>query len=123
MSSHLPQNHHPSERPTLIRPRMIELCFQTAGLWQMAAQGRMGLPWKVHQVTALTAPKLNGEKIYAVVTPHPDEGTFDAEVMDANGTRYLRLGGYRTVELPDNVDAEPLKELQNLLSPHELAAS
>ncbi len=123
MSSHLPQNHQPSERPTLIRPRMIELCFQTAGLWQMAAQGRMGLPWKVQQVTTLTAPKPNGEKIYAVVTPHPDEGTFDAEVVDANGTRYLRLGGYRTVELPDNVDAEPLKELQNVLSPHELAAS
>ena len=123
MSPNLPENHQPSDRPTVIGPRMIELCFQTAGLWQMAAQGRMGLPWKVQQVSAHRAPKPNGNRLYAVVTPHPEQGTFDAEVMDANGQRYLRLGGYSTVELPDNVDAESLKALQNILSPHELATS
>ena len=123
MAPHLPDNHQPSERPTLVRPRMIELCFQTAGLWQMAAQGRMGLPWKVEEVSTQSAPKPNGNKIYAVVTPHPEQGTFDAEVMDAKGTRYLRLGGYRTVELPDKVDDQSLKAIQSVLSPREVAVS
>ena len=27
----LPPNHHPSELPTVMAPRLIELCFQTAG--------------------------------------------------------------------------------------------
>ncbi len=123
MSPHLPSNHEPSSKPTLIGPRLVELCFQTAGLWQIAAQSRMGLPWKVRELSAPTAPQPNGDKLYAVVTPHPDEGTFDAEVVDAKGTRYLQLGGYRTVELPDNVAAEPLKALQSILSLEELVVS
>ncbi len=121
MAPHLPDNHQPSDRPTLIWPRMIELCFQTAGLWQMAAQGRMGLPWKVQQVEAHSAPKPNGGRLYAVVTPHPAEGSFDAEVVDATGNRYLHLGGYQTVELPDRVDDESLKAIQSILAPHEVA--
>ncbi len=120
MSSHLPDNHQPSERPTLIGPRMIELCFQTAGLWEMAAHGRMGLPWKVQQVSTHSAPEPNGSTLYAVVTPHPDNGSFDAEVVDANGMQYLSLEGYSTVELPGSVDAEPLRAIQNILSPHEV---
>ena len=31
----LPGNHMPADRPTLMSPRLIELCFQTAGLWEM----------------------------------------------------------------------------------------
>ena len=123
MAARLPENHTPPDRPTLIGPRLIELCFQTAGLWQMAAQGRMGLPWKVQQVAAHSAPKPNGERLYAVVTPHPAEGSFDAEVVDAMGNRYLHLGGYRTVELPDRVDDESLKAIQSMLAPREVAVS
>ncbi len=53
----LPGNHDPSDRPTLMAPRLIELCFQTAGLWEMGVHGRMGLPLHVDQVRwlALTA--------------------------------------------------------------------
>jgi acyl transferase domain-containing protein/NAD(P)-dependent dehydrogenase (short-subunit alcohol dehydrogenase family) len=123
LSSNLPENHKPTERTTLVRPRLIELCFQTAGLWQMAAQGRMGLPWKVEQLQTNTAPKPNGEALYAVVTPHPEAGVFDAEVVDAKGTRYLRLNGYHTIELPDTIDSEQLKELQGMLLEHEVAVS
>ncbi|MGA2688375.1 MAG: hypothetical protein ABSE85_09935, partial [Candidatus Korobacteraceae bacterium] len=50
---------------------------------------------------------------YALVTPHPAEGTFDAEVVDAEGNRYLRLGGYRTAQVPSSVDTEPLKALHD----------
>ena len=51
MAKDLPANHHPSELPTLMAPRLIELCFQTAGLWEMGAQGRMGLPQHIDRVS------------------------------------------------------------------------
>jgi hypothetical protein len=90
------------------------LCFQTAGLWEMAAQSRMGLPWQVQDVSWLRAPDLTDHHaFYALVTPHPAEGTFDAEVVDAEGNRYLRLGGYRTAQVPSSVDTEPLKALHD----------
>ena len=37
-------------------PRLIELCFQTAGLWEMGVQSRMGLPQHVGRVALLQAP-------------------------------------------------------------------
>jgi hypothetical protein len=46
-----------------------------------------------------------------MMTPHIAEGTFDAEVVDAEGNRYLRLDGYRTAQVPSSVDTEPLKAL------------
>ena len=110
----LPDECKASDGPTLIGPRLIELCFQTAGLWEMAAQSRMGLPWQVQDVSWLRAPDLTDHHaFYALVTPHPAEGTFDAEVVDAEGNRYLRLGGYRTAQVPSSVDTEPLKALHD----------
>jgi hypothetical protein len=124
MTENLPSNHHPAERPTLAMPRLIELCFQTAGLWEMSGQGRMGLPQHVDQVClcATGVPPVqehgrNGHgtpvegRFYAVVTPNPDHGSLDAEVIDSTGRQYVRLSGYRTVALPNSVDAEPLKAL------------
>ena len=116
MTSGLPGNHHPSERPTLIAPRLIELCFQTAGVWEMGVQGRMGLPLHVHRVSLLPAAGLDERQLYAVVTPHPDQESFDADVVDTTGNHYLRLSGYRTVALPNGIDAEPLKVLQAAMS-------
>ena len=112
MSASLPANHHPSDLPILMAPRLIELCFQTAGLWEMSAQGRMGLPLHIDQVSILQNPELAQGALYAVVTPAPDEARFDAEVVDAAGAQYVKLTGYRTVALPNIVDLEPLKALQ-----------
>jgi len=116
MAKNLPDNHHPSELPTLIAPRLIELCFQTAGLWEMGVQGRMGLPLHIHKVRLYGEPDHAEGRLYAVVTPDPDQGSFHAEVVDAKGNRYLHLSGYRTVGLPDAVDAERLKALQAAMS-------
>ena len=116
MAEDLPGNHQPSDQPTLMAPRLIELCFQTAGLWELGAQSRFGLPQDVHQVSLLRAPELAEGKLYAVVTPCPEDGTFDAEVVDTKGNRYLYLSGYRTAALPGSVDEETLKALQAILS-------
>ena len=37
-------------QPTEIAPRLIELCFQTAGVWELGTVGRMGLPTHVDRV-------------------------------------------------------------------------
>jgi NAD(P)-dependent dehydrogenase (short-subunit alcohol dehydrogenase family)/acyl carrier protein len=112
MAEGLPANHHPSERPTIMAPRLIELCFQTAGLWEMSVQGRMGLPLHIDQVCLWRAPALAEGLLYAVATPRPDQESFDVEVVDAAGNRYLGIKGYRTAALPNGVDVEPLKALQ-----------
>jgi hypothetical protein len=123
MAGGLPRHHHPPGRPLSMAPRLIELCFQTAALWAVAAQGRIGLPQHVHTVSLLRAPELAEGPLYAVVTPRVDGGSCDAEVVDASGAIYLQMRGYRMVEHPDAVDAEPLKALQAVMAeePHLVA--
>jgi len=111
MAQSLPANHQPADRKTVLEPRLIEFCFQTAGLWEMSEDGRMGLPLHVHQVCPLTAPEQANGQFYAVITPQPDGGTFDAEVVDAAGKVYLQLHGYQTIALPESVSGELLKAL------------
>ena len=117
MAMGLPVNHQPSGLPTEMAPRLIELCFQTAGLWEMGAKNRLGLPTHVGHVNAHPATQLESGHLYAMVTPHPEQETFDAEVVDASGNRYLHIDGYRTAALPSPIDAESLASLQKLLIP------
>jgi len=123
MAEGLPPNHLPSELPVLIAPRLIELCFQTAGLWEMGGEGRMGLPLHIDCVSSslLAAAEPADTRLYAVVTS-AGRGSFDAEVVDTKGNRCLRLSGYRTVALPSAVDAERLKALKAAMSPDTVAA-
>ncbi len=116
MAGQLPGNHQPSDQPTLMAPRLIELCFQTAGLWEMSEQHRFGLPQNVHQVSLLRAPALSESQLYAVVTPNPDHESFDAEVVDTKGNCYVQLSGYRTAAMPGNVDVEPFKALHAVMA-------
>jgi acyl transferase domain-containing protein/acyl carrier protein len=123
LAGQLPDNHQPSDRPTLMSPRLIELCFQTAGLWELGMQSRMGLPLYVNSVSCFSAPRATEPALYAVVTPHPEQGSFDVDVVDAKGNVYLRVNGYRTVQVPETVASEPLKALQSALYPQEIAVS
>ena len=123
LSEHLPDNHVPSRLPTSIAPRQIELCFQTAGLWEMSVRGHMGLPehidfvsLSVHDVAQVKS------RLHAVVRPNPRSGSFDAEVVDANGNCYVQLGGYRTVEIPGAIDAERLRALHAAMLQEPVAA-
>ena len=123
LAADLPDNHQPSDLPTLMAPRLIELCFQTAGIWEIALNRRMGLPQHVHRVSRLRAPQLAEGRLYALVTPLAGVGTFDAEVVDTTGNCYLRLDGYRTVAVADGLDVEFLKTLQSVVLPETVTAS
>jgi hypothetical protein len=111
MAKDLPDNHQPSKLPTVLSPRLIELCFQTAGIWELGVQGRFGLPQHVDRIVPLRASDQVEGSLHAIAVPLP-EGGFDVEVADTAGTRYLKLEGYRTVALPGGFDVEAVKALQ-----------
>jgi NAD(P)-dependent dehydrogenase (short-subunit alcohol dehydrogenase family) len=122
MNRELPVNHHPAELATVVAPRLIELCFQTAGVWEMAIEGRMGLPLHIDRVSLFGACELPNVPLYAVVTPNANQKSFDAEVVDQTGNCYLRLIAYRTVAVPNAVDAAQIKKLQAAMSLGPVAA-
>src|SRR5208283_839771 len=81
MAADLPGNHHPSDQPLTIAPRLIELCFQTAGLFEMAVQHRMGLPRRVDRVLLYRSPDGANGPLFAMVTPDPAAESFHADVV------------------------------------------
>jgi hypothetical protein len=87
------------DAPVLIAPRLVELCFQTVGLFEAGTDGHLALPLHVGAV------RLNGrpeERAGLVATCRRDvDGGFSCAVRDEDGTLVLRLDGYRTVPLPD----------------------
>jgi acyl transferase domain-containing protein/acyl carrier protein/NAD(P)-dependent dehydrogenase (short-subunit alcohol dehydrogenase family) len=114
-AANLPANHEPGSLPTQVAPRLIELCFQTAGIWEMAVRSRMGLPYQIRKVRLLRSPEAAKFRLYAVATPNED-GSFDAQVVDEKGSLYLVLKGYRTMELPDPIDEALLKPLKKIIA-------
>ncbi|MGA2113600.1 MAG: SDR family NAD(P)-dependent oxidoreductase [Bryobacteraceae bacterium] len=105
LAADLPANHHPDDRPLAIAPRLIELCFQTAGIWEMAVKHSMGLPRRVNRVSLYRMPEAAAGPLFAVVTADAVTGGFDAYVVDQTGIPYLHVDGYRTVAFREDVDA------------------
>jgi hypothetical protein len=102
-------SHEPADRGTEFVPRLIELCFQTAGVWELGTAGRMGLPMHVDRVTRFAGADEPG-RLWAIVTPGAD--AIDAQVVDEAGRVRLRLEGYRTIELPGPLDPGALAPLR-----------
>jgi NAD(P)-dependent dehydrogenase (short-subunit alcohol dehydrogenase family)/acyl carrier protein len=112
-SASLPPDHEPSTEATLFAPRLIELCFQTAGLLEIGTRGKMGLPLHVERVRLLHEPTEKG-RLFALV--RPAEAGLEARVVDEEGHVYLALEGYRTVELPAAVDEKILESFRAVMS-------
>jgi hypothetical protein len=97
MSDHLPPNHQPEDQELVVAPRLVELCFQTAGLWEAGRDGRLALPMAVDRITFPATGTLDGVRSVARQGA-PD--AFDCVVVNGDGTVLVRLDGYRTVPLP-----------------------
>ncbi len=106
----LPANHEPASKPTEIAPRLIELCFQTAGVWELASEGRMALPTHVDRVVRYASAK-KPSRLWAVVTPR--DGSTDAEIVDEGGRVRVRLEGYRTIALPGELASDALAPIRS----------
>jgi hypothetical protein len=123
MSGKLAANHHPSDLTTLVSPRLIELCFQTAGICEIGTDGRMGLPLHIdHLSFSNQIVDADKETCHAVVTRKPEQNSFDAEIVDASGKRHVQLRGYHTVSVPGAIDPQKLKALQAAMMPDLVAA-
>jgi hypothetical protein len=123
LSDKLPANHHPAELLTHVGPRLIELCFQTAGICEMGIDGRMGLPLHIDRlIFSPQIAEVPNQPLYAVVTRKPEQSSFDAEVVDASGNCYVRLSGYHTVSVAGAIDPSKLKALQAAMTLDLVAA-
>jgi len=111
LAGELPADHEPPSSPIEFVPRLIELCFQTAGVWELGTAGRMGLPTRVERVVRYAGADAPGT-LWAVVSPRDGGDGVDAEVVDETGKVRVRLEGYRTIELPGGVDADALAPIR-----------
>ncbi|MCG8455089.1 MAG: polyketide synthase dehydratase domain-containing protein, partial [Holophagales bacterium] len=113
LPSELPPNHRPEELPLFAAPRLVELCFQTAGLGEMGTTGAMGLPQKLGRLAFGPGA---GEAAQGPLTAVVDEAGGRARVASADGIVLLTLEGYRTIALPGAVDAEAVRPLREVFA-------
>jgi NAD(P)-dependent dehydrogenase (short-subunit alcohol dehydrogenase family) len=101
MAVGLPPNAKPSRAEALVAPRLLELCFQAAGLWLLAKRETMGLPTTLERAAVFRPADAAGEKrLYATVAARAGGEAFDARVVDEKGLVHAEVVGYRTVALP-----------------------
>jgi len=104
MAQNLPPNYSPAEAASVMAPRLIEFCFQTAGIWEMQTKGVMALPLGIQSVTTYRQHEDAGDqRLYALVEAVDNGASFNALVVDATGAVYVKLTMYRTVQLPGSV--------------------
>ena len=112
MATELPPNHMPEDRVTWTGPRLVELCFQTAGMWEIGSTGTMALPMHIDKVIlGVEAPSDAVSGLTAVV--HPGSDSFDAVIVDGSGEALIAVEGYQTIHLPGALtddDIAPIKE-------------
>ncbi len=111
LAADLPPNHRRADAPLLVEPRLIELCFQTAGILELGTTGRLGLPLRVGAVEVLAVPDPVG-RWRAVVSPRADGRGVDAVVVDDAGHVRIALEAYETIALPAAVDEHALEPLR-----------
>jgi acyl transferase domain-containing protein/NAD(P)-dependent dehydrogenase (short-subunit alcohol dehydrogenase family)/acyl carrier protein len=117
LAADLPPDHS-SEEPFVLDPRILELAFQTAGIWELATVGRLALPAAFDRLVVPPKRPAPTGRVLASVRAHgaTDTGSaFDAVVSDEAGAVLLQLEGYRTIPLPWSVD-------EGLLGPLRAAA-
>ncbi|MGV1005932.1 MAG: SDR family NAD(P)-dependent oxidoreductase [Candidatus Nanopelagicales bacterium] len=112
MAADLPPNSSPVGE-LLAQPRLIELCFQTAGLWEAGREGRLGLPARVASVELFTGLVESAELV--CLSGQGTAGDFTAEVGDASGRLGVRISGYSTSQLPTALPPEVAEPLQRVM--------
>ena len=102
----------PKGRP-LTAPRLIELCLQTSGLWQIAFSGKMLIPEVIGRIVIYKDVEEVSAELIAVA-----RGGFDGmEILlcDLSGNVYVEVSGYKTVPLPAPVNEVAAENLRSRL--------
>ena len=111
LTAGLPDDHMPMTSAFALQPRLLELCLQTAGIWELATSGRLALPLGIERVEAAPAGTTAVGAVTAQATARDDEA-FDVVVTDSAGTILVRMRGYRSIALPGGGDANAIRLLQ-----------
>jgi hypothetical protein len=115
MTADLPLDTTNPKHGSLVGPRLIELCFQTAGVWEIGQTGQLALPAGVDRVI-VHDPSMTGGPLVAEVTAHPsaDGLSFSARVRDGEGKVHVELEGYRTSRMPNTLPEEEARPFRNV---------
>ena len=107
MTAQLPLDTTDANHGSLVGPRLIELCFQTAGVWEIGKTGQLALPTAVDRVIVRN-PSSTGGPLVAEVTADStgDTLSFSARVRDGEGRVHVELEGYRTSRMPNTLPEE-----------------
>jgi acyl transferase domain-containing protein/NAD(P)-dependent dehydrogenase (short-subunit alcohol dehydrogenase family)/acyl carrier protein len=115
MAGQLPDDTTSANHVSLVGPRLIELCFQTAGVWEIGKTGQLALPARVDRVIIREPAAGAGPLVAEVVANATDDGlAFGARVRDGEGKVHVELEGYRTSRMPNNLpeeDAGPFRSV------------
>jgi len=98
-------------------PVLVELCMQTAGVWEIGTTGTLALPKSIGSLRLLQVEP-NGEALFAEVrAENGDDGRprYHASVKDKNGRVYIEVEDYRTETLPYTLDGEVLQPVRDWL--------
>ena len=115
----LPPIVEPARR-SIAAPLLIELCLQTAGLWDLAAGNAMTIPRSIERVRRFSdVDSDSATALYAVVEAGVDDGgpRFDATVVDAEGRVHLAVDGYRTTPFGHPYDGRAAARIRDKLGP------
>ena len=81
LAGDLPADRDPSDSPLVAAPRLAELCFQVAGLWEAGTEGRLALPAHVDRLELVVqgADHADGgsDGVVAMAAPAEEPGVFD----------------------------------------------
>ena len=111
LTAGLPDDHTPMTTPFALQPRLMELCLQTSGVWELATSGRLALPLGIERAEAASSGITAAGRVTAQATAR-DDGAFDVVVSDEAGTVLVRMLGYRSIALPGGGDANAIRLLQ-----------
>jgi NAD(P)-dependent dehydrogenase (short-subunit alcohol dehydrogenase family) len=101
MAAGLPPGAAPPEADALLAPRLLELCFQAAGLWLLARKQTMALPTALERAAVYRPEVAAGTgRLYVTVAARGEGEAFDARVVDERGQVHAEVVGYRTVAMP-----------------------
>jgi hypothetical protein len=102
MAAGLPPNAKPAGAEEVVAPRLLEACFQAAGLWLLARKETMGLPTALERAAVYRPEGAAGQsRLYVTVEARGGGEAFDARVVDEKGLVHAEVLGYRTVALPE----------------------
>ena len=103
MAEDLPPNSEPANAESLLSPRLVDLCFQAAGIWEVKTKRHLALPYMIGSLVVHRGEKdASGKRLYAIVEAKQGGESFEAKVVDETGRLFVELDGYRTIVFEEN---------------------